>query len=85
MGADISQGRAFDECMDDNWGQLRGGARPGHGGSCLLRWLRLWLKRNSFEVDQIISRQYTTTILVTISYWCACSTMVSSRAAGFGS
>ena len=28
MGADISHGRALDECMDDNWG----GARPAHEG-----------------------------------------------------
>ena len=34
MGADISHGRALDECMDDNWGGggAAGVARPGHRG-----------------------------------------------------
>jgi hypothetical protein len=35
MGADISHERAFDECMDDNWGVSWGKARLRHEGiSC---------------------------------------------------
>ena len=45
-GADIRHGRALDECMDNNWGQLAGGkarmgqlppppASPAHVCTCL--------------------------------------------------
>ena len=36
VGADISHGRAFDECMDDNWGAAGGGKARARGAAAPL-------------------------------------------------